>query len=138
MQAHVNVAQSHPSLDWTDSRVLANGPQTIAVVDGNATVVSSIDTAMGAACHTVLLLDTRAHAYTDIRRLQPSLVVVCIHLDNPRSIQLLTMLKMDHETGSIPVTTIVVDSDDDVDAAEDADDAEDVACGELPTSVWVN
>jgi PleD family two-component response regulator len=132
MHATFNIPQSHRSADWTDSRVLANRPQTIAVVDGNTTVFASIETAMGAACHTVLLLDSDAHAYADIRRLQPSLVVLCISLDNPGPVQLLTMLQMDSKTRSIPVTTVAIENDD------DADDSEDVAAGDPPPSVWLN
>jgi len=132
MHATFNIPQSHHGPDWTDSRVLANRLQTIAVVDGNDTVFASIETAMGAACHTVLLLDSDAHAYADIRRLQPSLVVLCISLDNPAPVQLLTMLKMDSKTRSIPVATVVIDNDD------DTVDSEDVAAAEAPVSVWVN
>jgi PleD family two-component response regulator len=53
-------------------------------------------------CYNVLLLDSRAHAHAEIKRLRPRLVVVCTSFRRLEPFHLLTMLKLDHQTRDIP------------------------------------
>jgi PleD family two-component response regulator len=60
-------------------------------------------------CYNVLLLDSRAHAHAEIKRLRPRLVVVCTSFRRLEPFHLLTMLKLDHETRDIPFMTLAVE-----------------------------
>ena len=44
-------------------------------------------------------------AYSHIKRVQPDLVVLCVHFDNMDALQVLSMLKLDDDTRTIPVLT---------------------------------
>ncbi len=74
---------------------LAKAAQTIAVVDGYPGILTFLDNALGYADYSVLVLNSHAHAFADIKHLRPSLVVHCTQLDDPGACNLLTMLKLD-------------------------------------------
>ena len=80
--------------------------ETVAVVDGNPQVLAILDAALAAERYNVLLLDSREHAYRDVKRLHPNVVVLCMRLDAADSCQLLSMLKLDAETRDIPIITL--------------------------------
>ncbi|HEY1305135.1 MAG TPA: hypothetical protein VGF24_16375 [Vicinamibacterales bacterium] len=61
------------------------------------------DTAFDAADYDVVFIEPLARAYSTIKRVQPSLVVMGLSFDDPDSFQLMSMLKLDQETASIPL-----------------------------------
>jgi len=44
-------------------------------------------------------------AYSQIKRVQPNLVILCVRIDDAEGFQVLSMLKLDDETRGIPVLT---------------------------------
>jgi len=42
------------------------------------------------------------HAYSQIKRVQPNLVILCVCIDDMDGFQVLSMLKLDAETRDIP------------------------------------
>src|SRR5262245_12611535 len=61
------------------------------------------DTAFDAADYDVVFIEPLARAYSTIKRVQPSLVVMGLSFNDPDSFQLMSMLKLDRETASIPL-----------------------------------
>jgi CheY-like chemotaxis protein len=57
--------------------------------------------------YDVVVLEPVTHAYTQVRRVSPTLIVMCLSLDDIDSFQLLTMLRLDPETASIPIRMFV-------------------------------
>jgi PleD family two-component response regulator len=53
----------------------------------------------------VAIFESPANAYTRIKREQPAVVIVSLSFDSATEFLLLTMLKLDRETASIPVWT---------------------------------
>jgi len=84
---------------------------TVAVVNGDARVFSVLDRVLPGARYNVLVLNAQAHAYRDIKRQRPNVVVLCDALDSVRCCQLLTMLKLDEDTRDIPVITLALADD---------------------------
>jgi PleD family two-component response regulator len=101
--------------------------QTVAVVDASSKVLASLEAGLD-HYQNVLLLDSRAHAFLDIKRLRPSVIVVCIGMDDPRAGELLTMLTLDEETHEIPLVSLVTEERP-VDSEE--------ASGS-PSGMWLN
>jgi PleD family two-component response regulator len=95
-------------------------PETIAVVDANADVLAFVESALAGQCYNVLLLESRAHAHAEIKRLRPSVVVLCTSFDMLAGCQLLTMLNLDKETREIPVVTLAIQDDANDEDAEGA------------------
>lgn len=86
-------------------------PPTVAVVDGDARVFAVLDQVLCGAPYNVLVLDSHAHAYRDVKRQHPTVVVLCGALDSLDGCQLLTMLKLDEDTRDIPVITLAIADD---------------------------
>jgi CheY-like chemotaxis protein len=68
--------------------------------------------------YDVVVLEPLRHAYSQVRRVKPALIVMGLSLDDDDCFQLLTMLKLDRETASIPIRMFV--------ASEEEAPAEDV------------
>jgi CheY-like chemotaxis protein len=76
----------------------------------------------------VVFVESNEHAYSQIRRVQPDLVILCVAMDDADSLQVLSMLKLDERTRGIPILTYATEStpeptEEDADDAADADDA---------------
>lgn len=57
--------------------------------------------------YDVVVLEPVTHAYSQVRRVKPALIVMCVSLDDLDCFQLLTMLRLDPETSSIPIRMFV-------------------------------
>jgi hypothetical protein len=85
----------------------------IAIVNGSGRALELFESAPEFHRFTLLSLRSRSGAYSDIKRLRPSLVILCARPeDDDDACRLLTILKLDHQTCHIPVVTITTDDDD--------------------------
>ena len=64
-----------------------------------------LDSVLGAVNHDVVVLQSTAHAYSQIKQVTPDLVILCLSGDDADACQVLSMLALDHETSRIPVMT---------------------------------
>jgi CheY-like chemotaxis protein len=97
--------------------------RTVAVVGGHA-CSNEIQTVLGAVDHDVVFIQSIAHAYAQIKRATPDLVIVCLGGDDVDGCRLLSMLTLDRDTARIPVLTYITaasftDDGGVADAAED-------------------
>lgn len=65
------------------------------------------ESAFDTANYDVVVLEPVTHAYAQVRRVKPALIVMCLSLDDLDCFRLLTMLKLDGETASIPIRMFV-------------------------------
>ena len=63
------------------------------------------DTLLRAVDHDVVFVESIAHAYSQIKRVTPDLVIVCVSSDDADGLRVLSMLALDRETSRIPVVT---------------------------------
>ena len=75
------------------------------IVNGTADVLALVDTALGAGHYDVVFVESSNRAYSQIKRVQPQFVVLCMRLEDRRAFQVLSMLKLDPDTRDIPVLT---------------------------------
>jgi PleD family two-component response regulator len=83
-----------------------------------------LDTVVDAGEYDVVFVERIAHAYSRIKHVMPSLVIVCLSTDDLDGFHLLSMLKLDRQTSQIPVITYTTTKgdaveDDSVEADED-------------------
>ena len=85
----------------------APGPpaQKVVIVNGSADVLALIDSALDAGHYDVVFVESSEHAYSQIKRVQPQLVILCVRIDERSAFQVLSMLKLDADTRDIPVLT---------------------------------
>ena len=97
--------------------------RTVAVVGGHAHP-NEVEAVLGAVDHDVVFIQSPGHAYTQIKRAAPDLIIVCLGGEDVAGCQLLSMLTLDRDTSRIPVLTFVTSSssagvDDDAEAADE-------------------
>ena len=93
--------------------LLSSGPaiQKVVIVDGNPKILELLETALEAGHYDVVFVESSEHAYSQIKRVQPNLVILCVGVENLDGFQVLSMLKLDDETRDIPVLTYATEYD---------------------------
>jgi CheY-like chemotaxis protein len=81
------------------------GLQKVVVVNSSPEILTLAERALSAGHYDVVFVESIPHAYSQIRRVQPNLVILCLQLGDRDGFQLLSMLKLDPETRKIPVLT---------------------------------
>ena len=93
----------------THSLPMTRQPRTVAVVSREIHP-QVLETLLEAGEHDVVFVESTAHAYSQIKRVSPDLVIVCMSGDDLDGCQVLSMLALDSETSGIPVITCVTSS----------------------------
>jgi CheY-like chemotaxis protein len=89
----------------TDTSRSAAPVQKVVVVNGNTEVLGMLETTLDAGRYDMVFVESGEHAYSQIRKLLPHLVILCTRIEALDGFQLLTMLKLDDDTRDIPVLT---------------------------------
>jgi hypothetical protein len=88
------------------NRLHATPRQTIAVV-GSPELRPPLEDVVDPGAYDVVFIDSMEGAYLRIAQTRPDRVILCCDVDDPSGFQLLTMLKADCRTRTIPATTFV-------------------------------
>jgi PleD family two-component response regulator len=100
------------------NRVAAAGVQKVVVINGNTEVLGMLETVLDAGRYDMVFVESSDHAYSQIKKVQPNLVILCTRIDELDGFQLLTMLKLDADTRDIPILTYTTEYEgQDFDAA---------------------
>ncbi len=102
----------------------ANTAQKVVIVNGSTEILELLETVLEAGHYDVVFVESNEHAYSQIKRVQPNLVILCMQMDDPESFQVLSMLKLDVDTRAIPVLTYTTESDREGDSDSVADTAD--------------
>ena len=76
--------------------------QKVVIVNGSAGILELVETVLDAGRYDVVFVESSQHAYSQIKRVLPNLVILCVDVDDHDALQVLSMLKLDEETRSIP------------------------------------
>jgi PleD family two-component response regulator len=79
--------------------------QKVVVVNGNTDVLGMLETVLDAGRYDMVFVESSDHAYSQIKKIVPNLVILCTRIDELEGFQLLTMLKLDDDTRDIPILT---------------------------------
>jgi PleD family two-component response regulator len=86
-------------------QIAAKPVQKVVVVNGSTDVLGMLETVLDAGRYDMVFVESSDHAYSQIKRVVPNLVILCTRIDQLDGFHLLTMLKLDAETKDIPVLT---------------------------------
>jgi PleD family two-component response regulator len=76
-----------------------------------------LEAVLDAGRYDMVFVESSGHAYSQIKKVLPNLVIVCARIEQLESFQLLSMLKLDAETRDIPVLTYTTEYEgQDIDA----------------------
>ena len=110
------------------SQVAVRPVQKVVVVNGNTEVLGMLESVLDAGRYDMVFVESSDHAYSQIKKVVPNLVILCTRIEELDGFQLLTMLKLDAETKDIPILTYTTEYEgQDFDSAisqlaEDEDD----------------
>jgi CheY-like chemotaxis protein len=89
----------------TDDARASGATQKVVIVNGSTEMLELVETVLEAGHYDIVFVESSEHAYSQIKRVQPNLVVLCVRIEDLDGFQVLSMLKLDDETRSIPVLT---------------------------------
>ena len=112
--------------------------QKVVIVNGTPEILDLLETVLEAGHYDVVFVESSHHAYSQIKRVQPHLVILCVRTAEADGFQVLSMLKLDAETREIPVLTYTSEYD-----RQEADEEvpEEISGSEIFTAkpaVWMN
>ena len=91
----------------------------VVVVNMHPSGSHRLETILDAMPCDVVFVESTAHAYSQIKRVSPDLVIVCLEIDDRDGFLVLSMLKLDSRTREIPVVICTMEPE----AGESADSA---------------
>jgi CheY-like chemotaxis protein len=106
--AATNAEASRAAADTVRPTIVA---QKVVIVNGSPEILDLLETVLDAGHYDVVFVESNAHAYSQIKRVQPNLVILCVRIDDADGFQVLSMLKLDDETRAIPVLTYTTEYD---------------------------
>jgi CheY-like chemotaxis protein len=80
--------------------------QKVVIVNGTSVTLELLETVLEAGHYNVVFVEAAAHAYSQIKRVKPNLVILCVQLEDMDGFQVLSMLKLDPETRDIQSSPI--------------------------------
>ena len=111
-----SIATTDPQTAWPVSA--AAGAQKVVIVNGSAGILELVETVLDAGHYDIVFVESSDHAYSQIKRVMPDLVILCVRIEDLDGFQVLSMLKLDDETRAIPVLTYTTEYEGQ-DAAEE-------------------
>jgi PleD family two-component response regulator len=95
-------------VNQTDTRsylLKGRDPQKVVIVNGSPDVLEMLESVLDPGHYDIVFVESGAHAYSQIKRVRPHLVILCMRIEDLEGFQVLSMLKLDDDTFRIPVLT---------------------------------
>src|SRR5205085_1654396 len=113
----------------TNTMPTASSPGTgtahkVVIVNGSPEMLGLLESVLDAGHYDLVFIESNEHAYSQIRKIRPHLVILCIRMDDMNGFQILSMLKLDDDTRDIPVLTYTMSFDDAEPQEEEPEPAE--------------
>ena len=137
MRTH-DTAAEHTAATPEGSVVTPRNTQRVLIVNGDSDVLEMLEPVLDAGNYDVIFVESTDHAYSQIRRVRPDLVILCLAIDDADTLNVLSMLKLDADTRAIPVITCTAPPDDDSDEPEEeevADDSDQMIFSQRPAQL---
>ena len=83
-------------------------PRTLMVI-GRETDDRVLEAVADVGGYDVIVVETPTTAYSRVKRVAPSLVVLCMTGEDVEACQVMSMLQLDRETAEIPVVTCLLE-----------------------------
>jgi PleD family two-component response regulator len=116
----------------------ATTAQKVVIVNGTAEILDLLETVLDAGHYDVVFVESSQHAYSQIKRVQPNLVILCVRIEEADGFQVLSMLKLDDDTREIPVLTYTTEYDGQDTEEETPEPSEPELFTAVKPAVWMN
>ncbi len=115
-------------VDTSSSLARGSTCQKVVIVNGSPDVLEMLESVLDPGHYDVVFVESGAHAYSQIKRVRPQLVILCMRIEDLEGFQVLSMLKLDDDTVRIPVLTYTTEYE----GQETDDELSDFADSPLP------
>jgi CheY-like chemotaxis protein len=132
-----NAGSSNDLLQPTNATASAAGVQKVVIVNGSSEILELLETVLDGGHYDVVFVESTRHAYSQIKRVQPNLVILCLQINDVATFQVLSMLKLDEETRTIPVLTYATPQEKEESEQEVPEPTEPELFAPKP-AVWMN
>ena len=112
--------------------------QKVVIVNGTTELLDLVQPVLTAGRYDVVFVESNAHAYSHIKRERPSLIILCLDMLERQGFHVLSMLKLDEETRSIPLLTCLSEYELPRDSAAAVDHDEDEELLEPMPAAFMN
>ncbi len=112
--------------------------QKVVIVNGSPEMLEMLETVLDAGHYDVVFVESSEHAYSQIKRVQPNLVILCVRIEDAEGFQVLSMLKLDDETRAIPVLTYTTEHGSEELAQEYVEPSDAELFPAAKAAVWMN
>jgi two-component system, OmpR family, alkaline phosphatase synthesis response regulator PhoP len=85
--------------------------QKVVIVNGNTEILELLESVLDPGHYDIVFVEEADQAYSQIKRVQPHLVILCVNIEDLDGFQLLSMLKLDDDTAAIPVLTYTTEGE---------------------------
>ena len=116
----------------------ATTTQKVVIVNGSPEMLETLETVLDAGHYDVVFVESSEHAYSQIKRVLPNLVILCVRIDDADGFQVLSMVKLDAETRGIPILTYTTEHDGDELDESYADTSETELFPAAKAAIWMN
>src|SRR5438094_10354328 len=130
-----------PNAGTTNTLRRANAAATaqkVVIVNGSPEILEVLETVLDAGRYDVVFVESSQHAYSQIKRVQPNLVILCVRIDDAEGFQVLSMLKLDDDTRTIPVLTYTTDQEGQESEEETNEPSESEMFSGSKAAMWMN
>jgi CheY-like chemotaxis protein len=79
--------------------------QKVVIVNGTTDLLDMVQPVLMAGHYDVVFVESNAHAWSHIKHEKPSLIILCLDMNEREGFQVLSMIKLDEETRAIPLMT---------------------------------
>jgi CheY-like chemotaxis protein len=110
--------------------------QKVVVVSRHEQMNEVLESVLDAGHYDVVFVESAGHAYSQVKRVAPDLVIVCLDIDDLDGFRVLSMLKLDSATRRIPVVTCTTGGTPE-DSADDSEEPDEDAFAQ-PSPVSLN
>src|SRR5205809_2643477 len=117
-----NTTTTATSTNAAGSLTPSTASQKVVIVNGSTDVMTLLEAVLEAGHYDVVFVESNEHAYSQIKRVKPNLVILCVRVDSAEGFQVLSMLKLDDETRGVPVLTYMTEYEGSSDAEQEESD----------------
>jgi PleD family two-component response regulator len=119
--------------------VVPPATQKVVIINGNTEIVELLETVLQAGHYDVVFVESTEHAYSQIKRVQPNLVILCVNIEDAAGFRVLSMLNLDKDTRDIPILTYTAECTPDGTPGEEVTELADTDLfAAKPSSVSMN
>lgn len=111
--------------------------QKVVIINGSPEVLELLETVLDAGHYDIVFVESSAHAYSQVKRVKPDLVILCVNMIDGDGLQVLSMLKLDEETKNVPIVTYTAERNEDASEEALAEPSETEIFAPKP-AVWMN